>query len=140
MVGLIKSNYRPTSILQKLCKIFEKCIYNQLPVFFDKVFSKYRCGFRKGFSAKHCLIKLLKQWKKSIDQGLAFGAILTDLSKAFNCLSDKLLVSKLSAYGIDDSAVRFISIIFQTRNKGQKLATTIVLREMFFLAYLKDQF
>ena len=46
-----KSNYRPISILPNLSKVFEKCIYNQLSIFFDKVLSKYQCGFRKGFSA-----------------------------------------------------------------------------------------
>ena len=35
-----KNNYRPISILPNLSKIFEKCIYNQLSVFFDKVLSK----------------------------------------------------------------------------------------------------
>ena len=53
-------------------------------MFFDKVFPKYQRGFRKGFSAQHFLIKLLEQWKKSIDQGLVFGALLTDLSKVFD--------------------------------------------------------
>ena len=43
-------------------------------------------------------MKLLEQWKKSADQGLAFGALLTYLSKAFDCLSHELLVAKLSAY------------------------------------------
>ena len=62
-----KSNYRPISILPNLSKVFEKCIYNQVSVFFDKVLSKYQSGFRKGFSAMHCLMKLLEQWKKSTD-------------------------------------------------------------------------
>ena len=44
-------------------------------MFLDKVFSKYQCVFRKGFSAQQGLIKLLEQWKKSIDQGLVFGAL-----------------------------------------------------------------
>ena len=48
-------------------------------ILFDKVLSKYQCVFRKGFSAQHCLIKLLEQWKKSIDQGLVFGTFLRDL-------------------------------------------------------------
>ena len=62
-------------MLPNLSKIFKKCIYNQLSVFLDKVFSKYQCVFRKGFSAQQGLIKLLEQWKKSIDQGLVFGAL-----------------------------------------------------------------
>ena len=66
-------------------------------MFFNTVFSKYQCGFRKGFSSQHCLITLLEQRKKSIDQGLVFGALFTDLSKAFDCLSHELLVAKLSA-------------------------------------------
>ena len=90
-------------------------------MFFDKVLSKYQCGFRKGFSAQHCLIKLLEQWKKSIDQGLVFGALLTDLSKAFDCLSHELLVAKLSAYGMEDSAVRFISDYLTNRKQRTKI-------------------
>ena len=78
-------------------------------MFFDKVLSKYQCAFRKGFNAQHCLIKLLEQWKKITDQGLVFGALLTDFSKAFDCLSHELLVAKLSGFGMEDSAVRFIS-------------------------------
>ena len=33
-----KSNYRLISILPNLSNVFSKCIYNQLSVFFDKVF------------------------------------------------------------------------------------------------------
>ena len=38
--------------------------------------------------------------------GLVFDVLLTDLAKA--CLSHELLAAKLSAYGVDISAVRFI--------------------------------
>ena len=73
------SNYRPINILPNLSKVFENRIYNQLLVFFDKVLSKYQCGFRKGFSAQRCLIKLLEQSKKSTGQGFLFSALSTDL-------------------------------------------------------------
>ena len=116
-----KSNYRPISILPNLSKVFEKCIYNELSIFLEKVLSKYQCGFRKGFSAQHCLLKLLEQWKESVDQGLVFGALLTDLSKAFDCLSHELLIAKFSAYGMEDSAVRFVSDYLTNRKQRTKI-------------------
>ena len=51
--------------------------------FFDIIFSKYQCGFRKGYSAQHCLLVMMEKWKMVVDNGSAFGALLTDLSKAF---------------------------------------------------------
>ena len=84
MKGLIKATIDSSVFCQTCLKFLKKCINNQVPVFFDKVFPKSQRGFRKGFSAQHFLIKLLEQWKKSIDQGLVFGALLTDLSKVFD--------------------------------------------------------
>ena len=42
-----KENYRPISILSNLSKIFERCMYDQLKDHFEKLLSKYHCGFRK---------------------------------------------------------------------------------------------
>ena len=50
---LEKVDYRPLNILPNLSKGFERCIYNQIAQFFDKMLSKYQCGFRKGHSAQH---------------------------------------------------------------------------------------
>ena len=74
-----KDNYRPVSILPNLSKFLERCIYNQIAKFFDKIPSKHQCGFRKGHNAQHSLIVPLEKWKESVDQGHVFGALLTDL-------------------------------------------------------------
>ena len=43
-----------------------------------------------------------------LDQGLGFGALQRDLSKAFACLSNGLLVTKLIAYGVKISSAALI--------------------------------
>ena len=67
--------------------------------YFDKLFSKHLCGFRKGQSTHHCLLFMLESLKKSLDKGLSTDILLTDLSKAFDCISHDLLIAKLHAYG-----------------------------------------
>ena len=46
--------------------------------------------------------------KKSVDNSGAFSALLTDLPKAFSCLSHELLIPKLHAYGFDKRSVVLI--------------------------------
>ena len=119
-----KDNYRPVNILQNLWKSFERCVYKQMSKLFDEILSKYQCGFRKGHDAQHCLTGLLERWCVSIDQGLEFGAQLIDLLKAFDCLLHNLLPAKLSAYGFDMKALRFIDEYLQYRKQTIKISNT----------------
>ena len=90
-----KTNYKPVSILPNLSKIYEKLIYDQLHDYFDKILLPSQCGFRKGYSSQNCQLAILENFKKSADHGNEFGALLTDLSKAFDCIDHKLLIAKL---------------------------------------------
>ena len=36
------------------------------------------------------------EWKNAVDKEKRFGALLTDLSKAFDCLSHELLIAKFT--------------------------------------------
>ena len=64
-------------------------------------FSPFLFGFRKGHSTEQCLVAMLEAWKLAIDDKGYAGAILTDLSKAFDCLKHDLLIAKLDAYGFN---------------------------------------
>ena len=64
-----KENYRLVSILPNLSKIFERCIFKQMPQFFESTISNQHCGFGKGLSTQQCLLVLLKKIKRSIDKG-----------------------------------------------------------------------
>ena len=90
-------NEKPVSILPTLSNIFEKSIFAQMSTFFDSIFSNQECNFRKGYSTQHYLLLMLETWKRSVDKGKVFGALLTDLSKAFDCLNHELLTAKLNA-------------------------------------------
>ena len=48
-------------------------------------------------SEKHALFKLLTSWQNSLNRGGFVGPILMDLSKAYDCLKNDLLLAKLQA-------------------------------------------
>ena len=35
---------------------------------FDAILSKYEFGFRKGYSARQCLLTMIGKWRTSLDQ------------------------------------------------------------------------
>ena len=102
-----KTNYRPVSILPNL-RFMKDMSINKCQSFFDKILSKYQCSFRKGFNSQHCLATMLEKWREAIDKGNCFGALLADLSKAFDCILNDLLIAKLHAYGVDMKSLRFL--------------------------------
>ena len=85
-----------------------KIIFYQIENFMNRKLSKHLCGFRKGFSAQHCLLVMLEKWRAYLDNGGCSGVLLTDLSKAFDCLAHDLLTAKMAAYGFDHNATQLI--------------------------------
>ena len=126
-----KDNYRPISILPNISKIYERCIYNQMQTYFDNL-SKYQYGFRKGFNAQHCLVNMIEKWKESVDSGGAFGALMTDLSKAFDCLNHELLIAKLDAYGFDIKSKKLIQQYLSNRKQRVKVGNAYSSWKYFF--------
>ena len=116
-----KDNYRPISILSNISKIYERCLYDQIQNFFENIISKYQSGFRKGYNSQYCLITLIEKWKKSVDNGGSFGALMTDLSKVFDCLSHELLIAKLDAYGFDNKSLKLIYNYLSNRKQRVKI-------------------
>ena len=67
---------------------------------------------------------MLEKWKHAVDKGKCFGALLTDLSKAFDCLSHELLIAKLHAYGFDSPALKRIQSYLSNRKQMTKVNAT----------------
>ena len=60
---------------------------------------------------------MLEKWKHAVDNGKSFGILLTDSSKAFDCLSHELLLAKLHAYGFSFAALRLIHSYLTNRKQ-----------------------
>ena len=103
-----KSNYRPISLLPVVSKVFERIIIKQIQPFVDSILSKYLCGFRKTYSCQYALLNMLRRWQSSLNTNGVTGAILMDLSKAFDCLPHDLLIAKLNAYGFGQKLLNVI--------------------------------
>ena len=83
-------------------------MYNQMYPYFDTLFSKFQCGFRKGFNVQHFLLAMIEKERKTVDKVGETGAVLTDLSKAFDCIDHNLLIAKLDAKGFEKQSFDFL--------------------------------
>ena len=116
-----KNNYRPVSILTTFNKVFETIIAKQLTGYFDTLFNKMLCAYRKKYACDHILIRLIDLWKWSLDRDQFVGTLLMDLSKAFDCIPHGLLICKLRAYGVSEKACIFLSTYLSGRYQRVKV-------------------
>lgn len=62
-------------------------MYDQMYAYFDPILSISQCGFRQGCSTQTCALVMIKKKGKSIDNDCVSGAVMTDLSEAFDSIN-----------------------------------------------------
>ena len=67
---------------------------------------------------------MIEKLRKSLDSGGASAALLTDLSKAFDCLPHDLLIAKLHAYGIKKGSLNLLFSYLNNRKQRVRLNNT----------------
>ena len=118
-------NYRPVSILPCMSKIFEREMVSQLSIYFEDIFSQFLSGFRKKHSCETVLMRMVENIKKYLDEGKIVYVLLMDLSRAFDCIPFKLLISKLCAYGLSMSACELMFNYYSHRKQRVKLGNNV---------------
>ena len=96
-------------------------MHRQISEYFETIFSKFQCGYRKGYGTQDCLLAMVVNCKNALDQGKEYGALLTDLSKAFDCLPHGLIVAKLHAYGFSIESLKLINSYLTERKQRVKI-------------------
>ena len=77
--------------------------------------------FQRGFSTQHALIPMIENARKILEKGGTFGAFLTDLPKAFDCMTHDLLMVKLHALNFDMNPVNWIFDYLTGRKQRAKI-------------------
>ena len=96
------SNYRPISLPSQSPKILEKLFNERLQQFLNtnNILSNSQYGFRAHMSTVHAALELIESISNYIDSKQHCAGVFIDLKKAFDTVNDKLLVEKLSFYGV----------------------------------------
>ena len=93
------NDYRPISVLSALSKIL-----NQLSFYltYEDSLVPNQYDFRTGMTTVDCLVDLIDEITKALDEENYAISIFLDLSKSFDTANHSILLSKLDVYGIRD--------------------------------------
>ena len=105
-------------------KFLKNLFLGSLAHFWKKKLSKFLCGFRKKYSTQHALINLINKWYCKLDSSSNVGAVLMDLSKAYDTLPHDLLIAKLAAYGLGNKSLSFL--LSYLSNRKQRVKNRII--------------
>lgn len=114
------TNLRPISLLCSLSKVLEKLLKNQMCEYINRMsfLTQYQSGFRRKHSTTTALLKVHDDIARSIDKkGIAI-LLLIDFAKAFDRVSHRKLLDKLSSkFYFSNTAVSLIKSYLSERTQ-----------------------
>ncbi len=112
------TNYRPISLLPNISKVLEKVVHRRLYSFLEKnkILYEKQYGFRPARSTIDAITEFNADVLPSLDRKKKCVSVYLDLSKAFDTINHKILLMKLSHYGIRGQALEwFRSYLYRRR-------------------------
>ena len=115
-----KKNYRPVAILSPLSKILERIVFEQVYSYFsrNRIFHPNVHGYRQNRSTLTALLQLYDRWVHAAAKGQVSGAVLLDLSAAFDLVPPEILLKKLEVYGLQTDFTAWIQSYLTDRHQS----------------------
>ena len=87
----------------------------------ENVFLPQIAAYRKSYNWQHVLIRLIEECREYLDKDFVVGTVMTDLSRAVDCIPHELLIAKLEAYGVGEKALSYINSYLTNRNQSVRI-------------------
>ena len=113
------NNYRPVSLTSQVCKVLETVVREKIVRHMkeNRLFSNSQHGFREGRSCLTNLLETLEHWTKILDEGDCIDVAYLDFRKAFDLVSHKHLLYKMSKYGISGQVLEWVKAFLRDRSQ-----------------------
>ena len=98
-------------------------MHKQISEYINHFLLPYLSGYRQGVSSQQTLVSLTEKWKTILDKKEYAGAVLMDLSKAFDDINHDLLIAKMKVYGFTKNSLRLIKSYQSSRWQRTKINT-----------------
>ena len=118
-------NYRPIAKLQLIPKIFESIVKRKIYEAVKNHISIYQHGFVQGRSTSTNLTLFVNFCLRNMENKCQTDVIFTDFSKAFDRVSHRILLKKLSFFGFHSFLLKWLSSYLCDRSQFVKIGSTL---------------